>query len=74
MSMGTLDDVVLRSFAEALTSGTNFMKICLVRGPSIVGKTAFIAPLTPSIGLAYIAASLRDAGHEAGDGRRLLLF
>ena len=62
--MGTLDDVVLRSFAEALTSGTNFMKICLVRGPSIVGKTAFIAPLTPSIGLAYIAASLRDAGHE----------
>src|SRR3990167_4888322 len=39
------------------------MKICLVRPPSIINPVAYIGSLTPPIGLAYIAASLRKAGH-----------
>jgi anaerobic magnesium-protoporphyrin IX monomethyl ester cyclase len=40
------------------------MKICFVRPPSIVEKTAFIAALTPPISIAYVAASVRQAGHD----------
>lgn len=40
------------------------MKICLVRPPSIVNPISYIASLTPPIGLAYVAAALRQAGHE----------
>src|SRR3989338_6075618 len=40
------------------------MKICLVRPPSIINPVAYIGSLTPPIGLAYIAASLRKAVHE----------
>ena len=40
------------------------MKICLVRPPSIINPAAYIGSLTPPIGLAYIAATLREAGHR----------
>ncbi|MBI5245727.1 MAG: B12-binding domain-containing radical SAM protein [Elusimicrobia bacterium] len=40
------------------------MKVCLVRPPSIINPLAYIGSLTPPIGLAYIAAALRHAGHE----------
>ncbi len=40
------------------------VRVCLVRPPSIVNPIAYIASLTPPIGLAYIAASLRAAGHH----------
>lgn len=40
------------------------MKICLVRPPSIINPIAYIGSLTPPIGLAYLASSLRKAGHS----------
>jgi len=40
------------------------MKICLVRPPSIINPVAYIGSLTPPIGLAYIASSLRASGHS----------
>ena len=39
-------------------------KVCLVRPPSVVTATSYIASLTPPIGLAYLAGSLRAAGHQ----------
>jgi anaerobic magnesium-protoporphyrin IX monomethyl ester cyclase len=40
------------------------MKVCLVRPPSIIGAASFIGSITPPIGLAYLAGSLRAAGHD----------
>ena len=40
------------------------MRVCLVRPPSIINPLAYIGSLTPPIGLAYLAASLRKAGHD----------
>ncbi|MGH7812494.1 MAG: B12-binding domain-containing radical SAM protein [Candidatus Binataceae bacterium] len=40
-------------------------KITLVRPPALVAKKSLQGPLTPPLGLAYLAASLRAAGHEA---------
>lgn len=40
------------------------MKVCLVRPPSIVNPVSYIASLTPPIGLAYVAAALKEAGHS----------
>lgn len=40
------------------------MKICLIRPPSITNPLAYIASLTPPIGLAYIAAAVRAAGFQ----------
>ena len=39
-------------------------KVVLVRPPSIVSAGSFSGFLTPPIGLAYIAASLRSSGHK----------
>lgn len=40
------------------------MKICLVRPPCITNPVAYIASLTPPIGVAYLASALRQAGHR----------
>ena len=40
------------------------MKVCLIRPPTIVPVGVFVGSLTPPIGLAYLAGSLRNAGHE----------
>ncbi len=40
------------------------MKICLVRPPIVCPKSHPIVQMTPPIGLAYIAGSLREAKHE----------
>lgn len=40
------------------------MKICLVRPPCIVNPVAYVASLTPPIGLAYLAATARQGGHD----------
>ena len=39
-------------------------KVVLVRPPSIVSAKTYSGFLTPPIGLAYIAASLRSSGHK----------
>ena len=39
-------------------------KVALIRPPSIVSVGSFSAFITPPIGLAYIAASLRSSGHK----------
>ena len=39
-------------------------KVVLIRPPSIVSRFAVAAPLVPPLGLVYIAATLRDAGHH----------
>jgi radical SAM superfamily enzyme YgiQ (UPF0313 family) len=40
------------------------MKVCLIRPPSIVSATSYVASLTPPLGVTYLAAALRAAGHE----------
>lgn len=40
------------------------MHVCLVRPPSIISALSYIGSLTPPIGLAYLAGSLRAAGHR----------
>ena len=40
------------------------MKICLIRPPNVISPLAYTALQVPPIGLAYIAAVLRDGGHE----------
>lgn len=40
------------------------LRVALIRPPSIVSRYAVAAPLTPPLGVAYLAASLRDAGHS----------
>lgn len=41
------------------------MKVCLVEPPKFISLTNFVSTISmPPIGLAYIAASLRAAGHE----------
>ncbi len=40
------------------------MKICLIRPPNVVSPLAYTALQVPPIGLAYIAAVLREGGHE----------
>lgn len=40
------------------------MHVCLVRPPSIISAVSYIGSLTPPIGLAYLAGSLRAAGHR----------
>jgi len=37
--------------------------VTLIRGPSLIPKWSDSGPLTPPIGPAYLAASLREAGH-----------
>ena len=39
-------------------------KVALIRPPSIVSVGSFSGFITPPIGLAYIAASLRSSGHK----------
>ena len=39
-------------------------KIVLVRPPSIISAGSYIGSLTPPIGVAYIAATLRHNGHQ----------
>jgi len=40
------------------------LKVALVRPPSLVSRYAVAAPLTPPLGLAYLAAAVREAGHH----------
>jgi radical SAM superfamily enzyme YgiQ (UPF0313 family) len=40
------------------------MKICLIRPPIVCPKSHPIVQMTPPIGLAYVAGSLREAKHE----------
>ncbi len=41
------------------------MKVCLIEPPKFVSLTNFVSTISmPPIGVAYIAASLREAGHE----------
>ena len=37
--------------------------VATVRPPSVVSRYAVAAPLPPPLGLAYIASTLRNAGH-----------
>ncbi len=39
-------------------------RVALVRPPSLVSRYAVAAPLTPPLGLAYLAATVREAGHQ----------
>lgn len=38
--------------------------ITLIRPPAIASKNSFSVPITPPLGLAYVAAALRERGHE----------
>jgi anaerobic magnesium-protoporphyrin IX monomethyl ester cyclase len=40
------------------------MDICLIRPPILIPKNNITALITPPLGLAYIAGSLREAGHR----------
>ena len=40
------------------------MKVCLIRPPNVVSPLAYTALQVPPIGLAYIAAVLREGGHD----------
>ena len=41
------------------------MKVCLIEPPKFVSLTNFLSTVSmPPIGLAYIAASIREGGHE----------
>lgn len=40
------------------------VKVCLIRPPNVVSPLAYTALQVPPIGLAYIAAVLREGGHE----------
>lgn len=40
------------------------MKACLIRSPILVPRTNITVQFTPPIGVAYLAASLRAAGHQ----------
>ncbi len=40
------------------------MHICLIRPPAIVPVGAYVGSLTPPIGLAYLAGSLKKSGHK----------
>ncbi|OGQ42721.1 MAG: hypothetical protein A2W61_06170, partial [Deltaproteobacteria bacterium RIFCSPLOWO2_01_44_7] len=39
-------------------------KVSLIRPPSIVSRYAIVAPLAVPLGVAYLASSLREAGHR----------
>ncbi len=40
------------------------MKVCLIRPPNVVSPIAYTALLVPPLGLAYVAAFLKEAGHD----------
>ena len=41
------------------------MKICLIEPPKFVSLTNFVSTISmPPIGLAYIAAAIREGGHD----------
>jgi len=40
------------------------VKVCLIRPPNVVSPLAYTALQVPPIGLAYIAAVLREGGHD----------
>jgi hypothetical protein len=41
------------------------MKVCLIEPPKFVSLTNFVSTISmPPIGLAYIAAAIREEGHD----------
>src|SRR5258706_8112057 len=47
------------------TGGSRRARVCLIRPPSVVTRFGLTLNATPPISLAYLAASLAAAGHEA---------
>src|SRR5262245_44719051 len=39
------------------------MRVCLVRPPSVEGRSQMVAWAVPPLGLAYVAAGMSEAGH-----------